>query len=190
MNVLIVDDIGYSRHNLAMVLTRLGHNVLQAESGDAGLSILRQDDKVNIVITDLIMDGMDGVDFFVAAKRLQPVDDQGRVSFPSFVLLTSAQPGRPAATQTVLGRLKLATEIGFSKILYKPINPKAIEETLDGLQSVNTDPSIDIIPLMWHLETVTERLIRDGNFEDTEKLKRSLQKQLRVLEQAAVLVES
>jgi hypothetical protein len=30
MNILIVDDIGYSRHNLAMVLTRLGHQVLQA----------------------------------------------------------------------------------------------------------------------------------------------------------------
>ncbi|MBT4865737.1 MAG: response regulator [Planctomycetaceae bacterium] len=190
MNILVVDDIGYSRHNLAMVLTRLGHHVLQAESGDAGLSILRQDSTVDVVITDLIMGDMDGVDFFINAKRLQRVDDQGKAFFPSFVLLTSAQPGRPAATQSILNRLKLASEIGFSKILFKPINPKAIEETLNELRSGKTEPGVDVIPLIGHLETVTQKLIREGNFEDAEKLRRSLQEQLHVLEQAAVLVES
>lgn len=120
MRILVVDDVGYSRHNIAMALTRLGHVVDQADSGNAGLRILRNDHTIEVVITDLIMDGMDGVDFFISAKRLQTVDDQGRTSFPSFVLLTSAQPGLPAATQTILARLKLAMRLDFRKSRINP----------------------------------------------------------------------
>jgi hypothetical protein len=49
---------------------------------------------------------------------------------------------------------------------------------------------VDVVPLISHLETDVQKLIHDSNFEDTEKLKHSLEKQLRMLEQAADLVDS
>lgn len=190
MKVLIADDIGYSRHNLAMALQRLGHDAIQADSGAAGLSILRKDHTVDAVITDLIMDGIDGVEFFIRAKLQECVDAQGKTAFPPFLLLTCAQPGRSAATTTVLSRLKMASEIGFAKILFKPMNPKLLKEALDGLLLEKSVPSTEIAPLIGHLKDITQRLIRSDNFEDAAKLKQSLQEQLRLLEQVAVPVES
>ncbi len=190
MKLLVVDDIGYSRHSLAIALERLGHDVVQAETGNEGLSILRKDHTVEAVITDLIMDGIDGVELFIRAKRLESIDDQGKTSFPPFILLTCAQPGRLGATKAVLVRLKLATEIGFAKILFKPISPKVIADAIDGLRSAMTAPHVDIAPLITHLKDITLALIRDENSADAERLKRSLQEHLLLLEPIALEAES
>ena len=62
MRVLIVDD---SRTILAMLrhtLTNAGFEVLQAEDGQQGLDVLNRE-SVDIVITDINMPVMDGIEF-------------------------------------------------------------------------------------------------------------------------------
>ena len=62
MRVLTVDD---SRTMLAMLkhtLTSAGYEVLQAEDGQQGLDVLRGN-AVDVVITDVNMPVMDGMDF-------------------------------------------------------------------------------------------------------------------------------
>jgi CheY-like chemotaxis protein len=182
MKILVVDDIGYSRHNLAMVLQRLGHEVVQAGGGSEALSILGRDLGVELVITDLIMDDVDGVELFNRAKQLERIGDQGQVALLPFILLTCAKPGRPGLTSSVNNRFEEARHVGFAEILFKPINPKVIEEALNGLQSAETAPAADVDDLIGHLKDVTQKFIRSDNPQDVEKLKHSLQEQLRLLE--------
>ena len=62
MRVLTVDD---SRTILAMLhhtLTNAGFEVLQAEDGQQGLEVLRNEN-VDVVITDINMPVMDGIEF-------------------------------------------------------------------------------------------------------------------------------
>lgn len=60
--ILAIDDSSTIRQMLAMTLGSAGHRVLQAEDGLAGYS-LATTEHVDVVITDLNMPVMDGLDF-------------------------------------------------------------------------------------------------------------------------------
>jgi two-component system response regulator (stage 0 sporulation protein F) len=47
-------------------------DVRTAESGDAGLEMLRKEPSVSIVISDMKMPGMNGIEFIKKAKELSP----------------------------------------------------------------------------------------------------------------------
>jgi len=65
--VLVVDDDEMLREQLAMVLERLGHTVIMAEHGRAGLEAAERD-APDLVITDLSMPGMDGFELLERLK--------------------------------------------------------------------------------------------------------------------------
>ena len=65
--VLVVDDDELLREQLAMVLERLGHSVIMAENGRAGLEAAERDSP-DLVITDLSMPGMDGFELLERLK--------------------------------------------------------------------------------------------------------------------------
>lgn len=68
--ILAIDDSSTVRQMLAMTLGSAGHRVLQAEDGLAGYS-LATTEHVDVVITDLNMPVMDGLDF-VRMYRTHP----------------------------------------------------------------------------------------------------------------------
>jgi len=59
--IIVIDDEEDIRTTLREVLERAGHDVDTAENSDAGLELLR-DKGADLVITDVIMPGKDGVD--------------------------------------------------------------------------------------------------------------------------------
>ncbi|GAB4510795.1 MAG: sigma-54 dependent transcriptional regulator [Haliangiales bacterium] len=59
--ILIIDDNETIREGLAHTIRRMGHDTLVAKSGADGLAAFRGAEQVDFVITDLKMDGMDGV---------------------------------------------------------------------------------------------------------------------------------
>jgi two-component system response regulator PilR (NtrC family) len=69
--VLVVDDERSMRELLAIVLKRDGHDVLVAENGRAGVEILRRE-RVDVLITDIRMPEMNGVDLLREAKTIDP----------------------------------------------------------------------------------------------------------------------
>ncbi|MEO7274997.1 MAG: response regulator, partial [Vicinamibacterales bacterium] len=69
--VLVVDDERSMRELLAIVLKRDGYDVLLAENGRAALELLRRQ-RVDVLITDIRMPGMNGVDMLREAKRIDP----------------------------------------------------------------------------------------------------------------------
>ena len=84
MRVLTVDD---SRTMLAMLqhtLTDAGFDVLQAEDGQQGLDVLKNQD-VDVVITDINMPVMDGIEFIKSVRA------SGRFqSLPILILTTES----------------------------------------------------------------------------------------------------
>jgi two-component system response regulator PilR (NtrC family) len=69
--VLVVDDERSMRELLTIVLRRDGHDVLVAEDGRSALELLRKQ-RVDILITDIRMPVMNGVDVLREAKQIDP----------------------------------------------------------------------------------------------------------------------
>ena len=69
--ILVVDDDWFARQVYADALQRDGHTVVSAESGEAALTLLRQQ-TFHVLVTDLVMPGMDGLQLLDAAKRQTP----------------------------------------------------------------------------------------------------------------------
>lgn len=69
--VLVVDDETGYRDMIQYALGKFGYRVLTAASGPEALDIL-QKNKVNIVLTDMKMSPMDGLDTVIAVRKLRP----------------------------------------------------------------------------------------------------------------------
>ncbi len=71
-NILVVDDEPNIRRVLEAVLARDGHTVQTAANGQQGLDIISKDSSIDLLITDLIMPDINGVELLAAAKELHP----------------------------------------------------------------------------------------------------------------------
>jgi len=65
--VLLVDDDEDVRETSAEMLEELGYVVLQAESGAEALSIMDQQQPLDVLVTDVRMPGMTGLELSAAA---------------------------------------------------------------------------------------------------------------------------
>ncbi len=115
--VLVIDDDPAFRTTVAFLLQRLGYTVHAAESGSAGIALLRQR-PVDVVLTDLLMPGLTGWDVGRLVKAMHPrlpvvlvtgaahtIDpDQPERRFVDAIL---AKPVGLAAMQAVIGPLAL-----------------------------------------------------------------------------------
>jgi len=172
MNILIVDDVGYSRRSLEMVLERAGHQVIQAKSGNEAVAALKANHGIEAVVTDLMMPDMDGVELYLMASRLERFNDQGRVELPGFILLTSAQEGRSGTTGKIESRLSMAQEIGFVDVLHKPLDPEALFTLLNRIESKETGRSVDVLPSIGKIQSIVNTVI---NCKDQEAAHRLLE---------------
>ena len=69
--VLVVDDEEIARTNLEHILKKDGHRVKTAANGLEALERLK-DQKFDLILTDLKMDKMDGIQLLEAAKEIDP----------------------------------------------------------------------------------------------------------------------
>ncbi|MEQ1565360.1 MAG: sigma-54 dependent transcriptional regulator [Myxococcota bacterium] len=69
--VLVVDDDEANRVTLERILSREGYRVVHADSGRAAMERLRED-RVDLVLTDLKMPGMSGIDLLKAGRKVDP----------------------------------------------------------------------------------------------------------------------
>ena len=67
--ILIVEDEPKMLRLLELNLSEEGYSIQTAQDAEAGLSLLRKD-RVDLVITDLKLPGMDGLEFLQAVKRV------------------------------------------------------------------------------------------------------------------------
>src|SRR5579862_4898096 len=65
--ILIVDDLDLNRHLLKAILKTESYRILEARRPSAALKLL-EDEKVDLVVADMVMPGMSGPDFCRALK--------------------------------------------------------------------------------------------------------------------------
>jgi signal transduction histidine kinase/CheY-like chemotaxis protein len=68
--VLVVEDDDDVRAHIADTLSSLGYRVLQAENGEAALRLLRDHPEIALLLTDVVMPGMNGRQLADAAKSM------------------------------------------------------------------------------------------------------------------------
>lgn len=69
--VLVVDDDPTQRRLLKAVLEKQGHHVACAEDGEAGLDLAKRGG-IDVVMVDMVMPGMDGIETLEAIKAREP----------------------------------------------------------------------------------------------------------------------
>jgi PAS domain S-box-containing protein len=71
--ILVVEDDEALRVTVRRILSRLGYNVLLAEDGPQALEVLRSDEEIDLLLTDVILPkGMNGPQLVGACKELRP----------------------------------------------------------------------------------------------------------------------
>jgi CheY-like chemotaxis protein len=72
LRILLVDDDYLVRANTALMMSELGHTVIEASSGKSALEILQLDNRIELVVTDYLMPGMNGLDLANAIRGTTP----------------------------------------------------------------------------------------------------------------------
>ncbi|NWG02461.1 MAG: sigma-54-dependent Fis family transcriptional regulator [Syntrophaceae bacterium] len=106
--ILIVEDDPTVGESLRLLLKRKGHEILLASNGKEALQLFRHK-IVDLLITDVVMPRMDGIELLEAVKGLKPETE---------VIVISAQGTIEKAVQ--------AMKLGAFDFIEKPINPRVI----------------------------------------------------------------
>ena len=133
--VLLVDDDKDLLQLIAMRLTAAGYAVTAVASGAAALTAMAVS-RPQVVVTDLRMEGMDGMGLFDAIHRQSP-------SLP--VVILTAHGTIPEAVT--------ATRRGVFSFLTKPFEPKVLLDTVAEAMRLSSVPSGDTED--WRAEIMT-----------------------------------
>lgn len=113
--ILIVDDESIVRESLGDWLDGVGYEVETAESGEEALRILKQK-KIKIMLADLVMPGMNGIELMKEAKKIIPTI--------STVIITAHATIETAIT---------AIREGAHDYVEKPFCPEKVELLIEKL---------------------------------------------------------
>lgn len=71
-SILLVDDEPLVRAGTALLLEEIGYDVVQASTAAEGLQRLKENDAIEILITDFRMPDMNGAEMIALAKQMLP----------------------------------------------------------------------------------------------------------------------
>jgi DNA-binding NtrC family response regulator len=113
IQVLVVDDDLQMREGMSMALTRAGYLVYEASSGADALNILSKNKDIKIMISDVRMPGMTGLELLEKAKQ----------THPSLVVIMVTAYG-------TIENAVSAMKFGASDYILKPFSFKDLEQVV------------------------------------------------------------
>jgi len=116
--ILVVEDDDQLRTMLKLLLTSAGHDVTEASDG-AGVCDMHQRNPFDVIITDLVMPGIEGLGVITELRRRDPA--------VRIIAISGAGQGRAEEY------LKIAKKLGAQLVLSKPFSN---EEFLKAVSSV------------------------------------------------------
>jgi flagellar motor switch protein FliN len=112
LNLLVVDDEPAMRALLKQSLESAGHHVIEAADGHSALEVVERED-VDLVLTDLRMEGLTGIDVLKAVKQQRP--KIGVMLITGFATLESAME---------------AMRLGAIDVIQKPVNMSELAQKI------------------------------------------------------------
>ena len=112
--ILAVDDSRSIRDMVRFALEPLGYTILDAEDGEEGLTQLASH-KVDLVITDLNMPKLNGIEFIAKVR-----EDDTHAGLPMVMLTTEGQAEK----------MRAGKKAGASGWIVKPFNELQLELTV------------------------------------------------------------
>lgn len=106
LSVLVIDDVESHAALIARVIAKVGYHVDIVHSGEDGLAMF-QDRKYDLVITDVFMKGMGGINAIIAMRQARPE-----------VPIIAVSAG--FADMSAAAALQTAIKVGADAILPKP----------------------------------------------------------------------
>ena len=118
--VLIVDDSRTIRQQVNFTLAKTGLTVVEAEDGADGIAKLKENPDVAMIISDVNMPNMNGLDM------VEAINNDGSLAHPPIVMLTTEGSGE------LVDRAKKAGAKGWLVKPFKPDQLVAIVTKLVG----------------------------------------------------------
>lgn len=113
LKILIVDDIRHTRVLLTEILRAIGiQQIYEASDGAEGLQVMRAHN-IDIVLTDLAMEPLDGIDF---VRLLRNSPDSPNPMVP-ILMITG---------HSTLRRIHEARDVGVNEFMAKPITARGV----------------------------------------------------------------
>jgi DNA-binding response OmpR family regulator len=120
--ILIIEDEPQMRHMIEQILLRAGHEVLAASDGGAGLDLFREQ-RPDLVITDILMPEVDGLETIRSLRR----------EVPSPKIIAMSGGGETGKLQY----LSEARKFGANIALSKPFEPAVLATEVERLLTVD-----------------------------------------------------
>lgn len=117
MRILLVDDQPENVESLARALRRAGHQIFQLSNPSEALALYKSV-MFDVVISDVVMPGMSGIELLQEIRRFDP---------EACVILISGQVDAKTAMAAILFRAW--------SLLSKPINVSTMMDTLSTIES-------------------------------------------------------
>ncbi|MET0262637.1 MAG: response regulator [Rariglobus sp.] len=119
MRILVVDDDELFRTMLRAMLEQLGHTVTEASDGRHALEVY-QAAEFDLVLTDLIMPGKEGIETILALRKINR----------EVKIIAMSGGGRV----TSMDYLDIARQVGAKRLLKKPFTQRELQVTIQSLQ--------------------------------------------------------
>jgi two-component system chemotaxis response regulator CheY len=118
MKILVVDDSSTMRRIISNILKSNGYdNIVEAGDGVEGLSQLKANPDVKMILTDWNMPNMNGLDFLMKIRETAPIAE-----LPVVMVTTEAEKANVVA----------AIKAGANNYIVKPFTPEIVKTKLEA----------------------------------------------------------
>ncbi|MEM6886004.1 MAG: response regulator [Verrucomicrobiota bacterium] len=107
--IMIIDDSDATRASIECVLIALGHQVVSVENGLDALKELKAGEPFDLLITDIFMPEMDGIEVIEKSRQL----------YPDMKIIAISAGGMGIRGEEMLA---IASDLGAQKVVKKPFS--------------------------------------------------------------------
>jgi two-component system cell cycle response regulator CpdR len=119
--ILLTEDDGSLRTFLTRALVRAGHDVIQADSAAAALPQIERGE-IDLLLTDIVMPGMDGIELARAAREKLP--DLRIMFITGFAAVAMTRTDAPADSRLLSKPFHLRDLVAEIDSLFPPEQPQ------------------------------------------------------------------
>ncbi len=118
LQILVVDDVAINRVLACALLTRLGHQVHEADGGQAAIDWLNSHPPVDVMLLDISMPDLNGEE---VCRQLRTDPAHDRLKIVAYTAHAASHDGARYLAN------------GFDAVLVKPISMKTLNDTIAAL---------------------------------------------------------